>query len=118
MQSCTTCFYKSAVLQQFSTLQAMCFANGRQLWQGQRPLFTESCCCGDACEETVMHVKSHDQVLNFNALEPFSYSLFFSVELHLILRSLYDNSHKLRLSMCNHCILPSTHTHISDGHDN
>ena len=59
-------------------------------------LFTRSCCCGDACEETVMHVKSHDQVLN--ALEPLPYSLFFSVELHFILQSLYDHSLKLRLS--------------------
>ena len=48
---------------------------------------------GDACEETVMHVKTHDQV--FNALEPLPYSLFFPVELHFILQSLYD---KLRLS--------------------
>ena len=61
-----------------------------------RTLFTRSCSCGDACEETVMHVKSHDQVLN--ALEPLPYSLFFSVELHSILQSLYDNSLKLRLS--------------------
>ena len=36
-----------------------------------------------------MHVKSHDQVLN--ALEPLPYSLLFSVELHLILQSLYIN---------------------------
>ena len=32
-----------------------------------------------------MHVKSHDQVLN--VLEPVPYSLFFSVELYLILQS-------------------------------
>ena len=43
-----------------------------------------------------MHVKSHDQV--FNALEPLPCSLFFSVELHSILQSMYDNSLKLRLS--------------------
>ena len=43
-----------------------------------------------------MHVKSHDQV--FNALEPLPYSLFFFVEPHFILQSLYDNSLKLRLS--------------------
>ena len=36
-----------------------------------------------------MHVKSHDQVLH--ALEPLPYSLLFSVELHLILQSLYIN---------------------------
>ena len=59
----------------------------RKMWQGQRPRRslcqerTGSCCCDDACEETVMHVKSHDQVLN--ALEPLPYSLFFSDELHL-----------------------------------
>ena len=50
-----------------------------------RTLFIRSCCNSDACEETVMHVKSHDQVLN--ALEPVPYSLFFSVELYLILQS-------------------------------
>ena len=61
-----------------------------------RTLFTRSCCCDDTCEETVMHVKCHDQV--FNALEPVPYSLFFSVELHFILKSLYDISLKLRLS--------------------
>ena len=43
-----------------------------------------------------MHVKSHDQL--FNALEPLPYSLFFSflffsVELHLVLQSLYDNTY-------------------------
>ena len=48
-----------------------------------RTLFTRSCFCGDACEETVMHVKSHDQVIN--ALEPLPCSLFFSVQLHYIL---------------------------------
>ena len=63
-----------------------------------RTMFTRSCCCGDTCEETVMHVslKCHDQV--FNALETLPYSLFFSVELQLDLQSLYDNSLKLRLS--------------------
>ena len=58
--------------------------------------FTRSCCCGDACEETEMHVKSHDQV--FNALEPLPCSLFFSVEIHYILQSLYDNCHQSILS--------------------
>ena len=43
-----------------------------------------------------MHVKSHDRVLH--ALEPLPHSLFFSVELHFILRSLYDTSLELRLS--------------------
>ena len=78
-------------------------ANGRQVWQGQRQLmlmlmiekefmsrtlFTRSCCCGDACEETVMHVKSHDQV--FNALEPFPYSLSFLLSF---------------ISFCNPCMI-------------
>ena len=64
-----------------------------------------------------MHVKCHDQV--FNDLEPLPYSLFFSVELHVILKSLYDISLKLRLSTdCNDCILSSTHTHITDEHEN
>ena len=61
-----------------------------------RTLFTRSCCCGNMCEKTVMHVKCHDQVCN--AFEPLPYSLFFSVELHFILQSLYGNSLKLRLS--------------------
>ena len=38
-----------------------------------RTLFTRTCCCGDACEETVMHVKSHGQV--FDALDPWNLSL-------------------------------------------
>ena len=28
-----------------------------------RTLFTRSCCCGHACEKTMMHVKSHDQMV-------------------------------------------------------
>ena len=76
-----------------------------------RTLFTRSCCCDDACEETVMHVKStsHDQV--FNALQLLPYSLFFSVELHFILQSLYDNSLKLRLSTDLYDCSTHTHTH-------
>ena len=61
-------------------------------------------------EETVMHVKCHDQaqVMLWNL----SLSLFFSAELHLILQSLYDNSLKLRLSShrLTHTSLTSTKT--------
>ena len=75
----------------------MCFANGRQVWQGQR--LRRSPCqerCSQGAAVAVMRVKSHDQA--FNALEPVPYSLFVSAELHFDLQSLYDNSLKLRLS--------------------
>ena len=117
MQSCTTCFYKGAVLQQFSTFQAQ--VKDREGFYVQNVVQKELL----TCEETVMHVKCHDQV--FNALEPLPYSLFFSVELHIILQSLYDNSlisgafpKKDSRLICNGCILSSTHTHITDEHEN
>ena len=52
--------YKSAVLQQLPTLQAMCFANGRQVWQGQRPrrsLCQERCSQLERAAVAVMRVK-------------------------------------------------------------
>ena len=64
-----------------------------------------------------MHVKSHDQVLN--ALEPVPYSLFFSVELYLILQSVMITVSSLDSQLIsNDCILSSTHKHITDGHKN
>ena len=45
-----------------------------------RTSLTRSCCFGDACEETVMHVKRHDYLFGTSP-----YSLFFPAELHLIL---------------------------------